>query len=67
MGDRLNIAGLVTGLPGLVDVCLRLGEFLSSKLKVYQTADQKIRESFLRFAVQWDNQAAVLELLRDYE
>ena len=61
MSDHLiGVVGLATGIPGLVEVCFHLGDFLVQRLGAYQMADEEISSMVLKLSTYWDIQKASL-------
>jgi hypothetical protein len=65
MSDHLiGVASLLTGVPGLLEVCLHLGDFVVQRLEAYQKADEAISDTVLKLATYWDLEKAGIENLR---
>jgi hypothetical protein len=55
--DRaIGFAGLVSGLPGLIEVCIHLGDFVVNRLGAYQKWDVSVADYALKVSVHWDIQ-----------
>jgi hypothetical protein len=64
---QIGIISLATGLPGMIDICLRLGEFFLARVKVYQAADAQISDYVLKITTHLDNQRDAFHLLEHFK
>jgi hypothetical protein len=65
MSDHVvGVAGLAIGVPGLIEVCVLLGDFLVTRLSTYRQADEKVADYLLRISIHWDNQKDTLKKLK---
>jgi hypothetical protein len=68
MSDHLiGAASLAIGLPGLVEVCLHLGEFFVTRLEIFRHADESIAAYVLKISTHWDIQKAGLKKLQEIQ
>jgi hypothetical protein len=63
MATADSIAGLVLGIPGLIDVCVRLGAVIMPLYEDYRNADIVARDLVLKLTIQWKNMQDILENL----
>jgi hypothetical protein len=67
MSDHLvGVVSLVSDIPGLVEVCLHLGDFVVTRLEAYEKADEEISDTVLKLATYWDIEKLALESCKRY-
>lgn len=65
MADHLiGITSLTTDIPGLVEVCLHLGDLIVQRLEKCRNADEEISDMALKLSTYWDRQKSGLTKLK---
>ena len=55
MPDAPGIIGIALGVPGLIEVCIKLGTSISEIIETYQNTDDLAKEFRVKFSALWKN------------
>ena len=62
-----NVGGLLVNIPGVIDVCIQLGNFVNSKISIYRNAHVHANEIANRFDTMWRNIVDIIRAIKNIE
>ena len=67
MSVAWNVAGLLVNIPGVIDVCIQLGAFITDKISIYRNANVHSNEIAHRFDNMWRNIVDIISRVKSIE
>jgi hypothetical protein len=63
-GAAMNVAGLAINIPGVIDVCIKLGTHIADIIAIYRKANAHAEDIAHQFDVKWNNIVDILDGVR---